>query len=120
MPDMKNERVILMVARERADAVRAQELVLVEQVAENAFELRLRKRREQPSPRITDESLRSRSDLRHDFGVALLVQLDELQQPGMFRDVVLPENRGGAQREQPHHGSHFEARCGSVRQAEDV
>ena len=39
--DVEDERMVLVVARERADAVRAQELVLVEQVAEDALELLL-------------------------------------------------------------------------------
>ena len=38
---MKHERILLVVARERADAIRTEELVFVEKVRQNAFHLLL-------------------------------------------------------------------------------
>ena len=38
--DVEHERMLQVVARQRANAVRTEELVLVEQVAEHALELR--------------------------------------------------------------------------------
>ena len=55
--------MVQVIARQRADAVRPEELVLVEQVAEYALELPPVEDREQPAPGVADEPASRRSHL---------------------------------------------------------
>ena len=64
--------MVEVVARERADAVGAQELVLVEQVGEDSPQLRLvEERREQPAPPLADVALARGRDLGGELRVPL-------------------------------------------------
>ena len=62
--DPELERMIQVVARERPDAVRPEELVLVEQVAEHALQLLLVENRQEPPALVADEPLVGRRHVR--------------------------------------------------------
>src|SRR5947199_769567 len=81
--EVEDERVVLTGERERPDAVRALELLLVEQVAEYPLEPLLRDGGEQPAFGIADIAVSRRGDLRHHLGMTLAEQPDQLPQPGV-------------------------------------
>ena len=117
---VEDERVLAVVAREGADAVGREELVLVEQVAEDALELRPGEGREEPAPGVADEPLDGRSHVGEHLGVALPEERDQLHQLRVARHRLLLEHRARAQRQEPDHRADLQPERLAARQPEDV
>ena len=114
-PSMEDERMVGVISRQRAYAVRAQELALVQHARQHA-----------PQPRLIE-------DRRHQSALApglrrivdgpyqLRVSLDEAayrrHRFRMFLAQLALEDRHGAQRQQADHRAHLEALRGAVRQS---
>ena len=118
--DLERERMLQVMARQRADAVRAQELVLVEQGGEHALELLLVEDRQQPAAVIADEAGLGRRHLGDQLGMAGAELLDHRHQPGKARDRLGLDHRRGAERQQADQRAHLEAHRLAVGQPQHV
>ena len=112
--------MVQVIARERADAVRPEELVLVEQVAEHPLQLLLVEDRQQPPSLVADEALVGRGHVGHQLRMALPEQRDHLHQLRMARDRIRLEHRGRAQRQQPDQRPHLQPHGLAVGQPQQV
>ena len=110
--------VLEVVARQRADAMRAEELGLVQHAREDAAQLLLVHDRQHAA--VGHAGLPGQVHVGGELGVAA----DEL--PGAFpelrqlREDVLFEDRHRRQRQQPHDRAHLEPRRGAVREPQHV
>src|SRR6202043_763679 len=99
--NVKHERMFEVIARERTNAVRTEELVLVEQVAEHALEFALVEDRQKSPFTMADETRVGRGHMGNQLGVALSKLRDQLHQLRIVSDRVRFEHRRCTQRQQP-------------------
>ncbi len=107
--DLEHERMFQVIARERTNAVRPQELLLVEQVAEHALEFLPVEDRQHPAFLVADETAVGRRYLGNQLGMAFAELRDQLHQLRMASDSIRLEHRRRAQRQQPHHRPDLQA-----------
>ena len=107
-----------MVARQRADAVRAEELVLVEHLRQHAAELGLVQDGSEPAAR--DAGLRRVVDRGAQLGTGVEEPLEPLAELGVLRQQLPLEDRGRAQGQQADHRPNLEPLGLAVGQAEHV
>ena len=117
---MEDVRVVLVEPGQGADAVGAQELVLVEHLREDSTKpLRVDQRQHAPSGHsvvIRSDRMHRRRQFRHPSHTFL-------DGGHGLRDALslrLLDHRGGAEGEQPYHRSHLEPRRAAVGQPEEV
>ena len=116
----EDKGVFAVVAREGTYAVGREELVLIEQVTEDALELRLGEGREEAPPRVADEPVDGGRHLGEDFGVALLEAPDQLHELRVARREAVFDHGTGAERQQTHHRADLQPERFAARQPEDV
>jgi hypothetical protein len=119
-PVWKTNGLSEVVAREGADAVGAEELLLVEDVGQDALELHLGERGEEAASGMTDEPVHGRGHVGDHGRVPLLEERDHLHQLRVADGHVLLEHRARAQRQEPDHRADLEPERLAVRQAEHV
>ena len=107
-----------VVARQRADPERAEELILVEHLRQNAAELCLVQNR--PKPAARDAGLPRVVDRGVELGPGGEEPLEPLSNLGVLRHQLPLERRGGAQGQQAHHRPDLQALGTAVGQPEHV
>ena len=109
-----------MELRERADAVGAQELVLVEHLRQDPAEP-LRVDQGQDAPLGHAEMTRAGGvHGLHQFGHPVQAFCHTVERPRNAFPLPLLDHRGGAQGKEPHHGAHLEPLGTAVGEAEQV
>ena len=105
-------------ARERPDAVGAEEFVFIEHLRQHAAELGFIEDRAEPAARVADLARIVNE------GRQLRARLEEALKPFHDLGILLPEfafeNRDRAERQQPDHGANLQALGVAVRQLQHV
>ena len=116
--DVEAKRMVRVEARERPQAVGAEEFVFIEHLREHAAELGFIEDRAEPAARVADLAriMDERRQLR--------ARIEEALKPFHEFGILLPEfafeHRDRAERQQPDHGANLQALRLAVRQLEHV
>src|SRR5271157_6551781 len=112
--------MLKVIFRQRAYAVGAEELVLIEHVGQNALQFLFVTDRRQPAPCVPDETLIGYCDLFHHLRMPLTEQLNQFDNSGMVRNCTRLEYGRGTQRQQSYQRADLQTHRIAIREMEQI